>query len=465
MSEQDDKDRRIAELERENAELRSRIAELEKQVRDLLAQLGRNSLNSSLPPSRDSAEARKQRKKKTKGRRKRGGQKGHKRATRELLPADEVIDHVPEHCYRCAAGLEGEDEWPERHQVIDLPQLKGHVTEHRYHTVGCKQCGAKTTARRGDEYKHGAFGSRLSALVCLLTGSYRMSKRNVKELLSDVLGINIALGTVSKIEARATDALEAAHREVLTHIRSSPYVNMDETGWIERNAKAWLWVASTSEVAYYAVKPERSSEVVIDILGEDFTGIVGNDRARAYLALEPVQRQVCWFHLGRNFQSKIELGGEAARFGEQMRAFERRLFKAHHLWRADDITHESFLRRMKMLRGEVLSALYAWQDYDVDGVGGMCRNLLWLEPAMWTFVKHPKVEPTNNVAEQDMRHPVIWRRSSFGTDSPRGSRFVERVLTVRQSLKKQGRRVFDFFAEFLSAVREGVSPPSLLPAT
>lgn len=118
---------------------------------------------------------------------------------------------------------------------------------------------------------------------------------------------------------------------------------------------------------------------------------------------------------------------------------------------------------MKMLRGEVQRALEQWRHHDGDGIGGMCKNLLELEPAMWTFVSNPDVEPTNNRAERDIRHPVVWRRSSFGTDSPTGSRFVERVLSVVQTCKRQGRRAFEYLTGALTAARNGLAIPRLLP--
>ncbi|MCB9753101.1 MAG: transposase [Myxococcales bacterium] len=206
-----------------------------------------------------------------------------------------------------------------------------------------------------------------------------------------MLGINIALGTVSKIEARATDALAVAHRE-RWRIRSAPYVNMDGRGGSSETRKRGSGSPARPRSRTTRSESDRSSEVVIDILGEDFTGIVGNDRARAYLALEPVQRQVCWFHLGREYQSKI---GSVARPRASVSRCGRSSASSSRLIISGVQTTsrtKSFQRRMKMLRGEVLTALYAWQDHDVDSVGGMCRNLLGLEPAMWTFVKHPNVE-------------------------------------------------------------------------
>lgn len=473
METPDPRDVRIAELEGEVATLRAvvaaqaaEIAELKDLVRKLTARLGQNSLNSSLPPSRDTKEARESRPRRAKSRRKRGGQKGHKRAKRELLPpeqVDEFVHHRPKSCGSCGKRLRGRDPNPTRRQIIELPVLKARVIEHLLHELTC-DCGAVTCAELPPELRHGDFGPRLCAAVSMLSGGFRMSKRNVQELLSDMFGIDVALGSVSKMESRTSVELAGPHDQVRQRVRASSFVNMDETPWWEGNRKAQLWVASTKDVAFFCIAPERSARIVKDILGEDFDGIVGSDRAKAYLSIDPVSRQACWFHLGRNFQAKVELGGEAAVFGKQMRAFERRLWRAVHAYEADTIDQVSFDRRIKMLRNEVHRTLEQWVD-GPDGIDGMCKDLLAIEPALWNFAAHDDVEPSNNRAERDLRHPVVWRRSSFGTDSPRGSRFAERILTVVATCRKQGRSAFQFLADLLTAVWHGQpqQAPQLLP--
>lgn len=460
------KDRRIAELEEQVRALEEQVRVLSAQVRDLLAQLGRNSNNSSLPPSRDGVDARAQRVRKPKSKRSRGGQKGHRRAMREMVPperVDEVVEVKPTKCGDCGRALGGEDPEPRRRQVTEIPEIVAQVIEYRLHTLTCP-CGHHTRAAVPLEAAHGSFGPRLSALVALLTGGYGVSKRNAQELLSDVLGVDLALGSVSKLEARASEALASACDEVLGHVRRSPCVNMDETGWVEDHAKAWLWVASTPEAAYYRIAGDRSSGIVTDILGAEYEGVIGSDRAKAYLVHSPELRQVCWFHLGRNFQAKIELGGEAEVFGKQMRAFEGRMWRAEHGFAAGDITQESYDHRMKMVQGEMHRALEQWSHHEGDGIAGMCKNLLQLEPALWNFVGNPDVEPTNNRAERDIRPAVVWRRRSFGTDSPAGSRFAERILTVVRTCKRQARRAFEYLTEAMTAARRGLSAPPLLLA-
>ena len=98
------------------------------------------------------------------------------------------------------------------------------------------------------------------------------------------------------------------------------------------------------------------------------------------------------------------------------------------------------------------------------GTAGTCRDILKREEALWTFVDVPGVEPTNNLAERQIRPGVLWRKGSFGTQSAAGSRFVERIMTVVSTLKQQGRNVLDYLAEACEAANQGRPAPSLLPA-
>jgi len=467
VTELEAKDQRIAELEAENRELRKLIEELREQVRQLTARLNKNSLNSAMPPSRDGAETRKKRPRKPKSKRKRGGQKGHKRAERRLLAPEQVNEFV-QVTADCCGGCGGSNlevaATPSRvKQLIELPRPELDATQFDFHNVHCKDCGTTTTApRQIEELKHGEFGPRLMALVCQLTGTYRLSKRKVQELLRDVYGLEIAVGTVSKLEARASELLAPCHDEVREHIRQSPYVHMDETSWIESHAGAWLWVACTMVVAYFAIAADRGNAVVKEILGENFEGISISDRAKAYGPIDADLRQVCWFHLDRNFKEKCALGGSAEVFGEKMRGYKRHLFKTRDKYRSGTIQHKTYLSRMDKLRRKVKKTLEEWSTYNVDGIAGMCNNLLEIEPALWNFVRNPGVEPTNNRAERDIRHAVIWRKISFGTDSQVGSRFVGRILTVAHTCKKQGRRTFEFLCKLFSAAVEGRPRPLLV---
>jgi transposase len=150
-------------------------------------------------------------------------------------------------------------------------------------------------------------------------------------------------------------------------------------------------------------------------------------------------------------------------FASQRLYTRLKLFRWWHWYKAGHRDRAWLRHKMKRLRGEVRRAL---QDGTVCGnalTEGTCAEILTVEAALWTFVEVAGVEPTNNFAEQQVRHAVLWRKASFGCDSARGSRFVERILTVVMSLRSQGRSILDFLVQALQAARQRASPPSLIP--
>src|SRR4051812_3194660 len=198
------------------AQLLDRIENLEAENRDLQARLGLNSSNSSKPPSTDPPHH-KRKPPVPKSGRKRGGQPGHRRHERSLVPpdrVDEVVDSRPSHCGACAVPLAGNDPEPVRRQVAEVPPLRPHVTEYRLHTLTCRRCGHRTTGVTPPGVPAGAFGPRLSAMVGLLSGVYRLGKRPVRQLLADLFGLSISTGMICKLQRRAAPVLKPPHHEV-----------------------------------------------------------------------------------------------------------------------------------------------------------------------------------------------------------------------------------------------------------
>ena len=444
-------------------------AALEKalaRIRELEAQLGQNSRNSSQPPSSDPPGTPRQPKAPTG--RARGGQPGHKQHKRERLEPDERIVLIPKRCQRCHRKLRGRDPNPRVHQVVDLPEIRPRVTDYVMHELGCS-CGARTRAELPDGVPTGAFGPRLTASVALLSGRYRLPKRTVKELLQDFFGIDLALGSVSKMEQTVSAALAAPVEEAREAVREQEVVHQDETGWFEtptdgRKARAWLWVAVSAAVTVFRIARSRGAKVAKEMLGEDFGGFLVVDRWSAYLWKPRGMRQVCWAHLVRDFRSFVERGGAGARIGEKLLAHARLMFRSWHRIRDGTLTRATFQRRMKKVErsvGRLLRKAAVCGDAKTEG---MARDILKHEPALFTFVLATGVEPTNNIAERALRGAVIWRKISFGTDSENGSRFVERILTVIATLKQQRRHVLGYLTAACEASLHHRPTPSLLPS-
>jgi len=470
----DPRDARIAELEAENAALRARVAALEAQVAalqaqvaDLLARLGQNSRNSSKPPSTDPPGTPRVTREPTG--RSRGGQPGHKGHKRERLPPDKVVPVMPSHCRRCHRPLCGRDPKPRIHQVVELPEIRPYVTDYEIHELSC-ECGALTRATLPAGVPQGGFGPRLMAAVALCTSRFHMPKRMAQEFLRDMSGLEVALGSISKMEQSVSEAIAAPVEEACAAIKDQPVAHQDETGWQEgiekgRKGRAWLWVAVTALITVFRIARSRGAEVTKEMLGEDFRGFLVVDRWAAYRWVARGMRQLCWAHLVRDFCSFAERGGAGGRIGEQLLERAAIMFRMWHRIRDGTLTRRTFQRRMKPVErsvGRLLRKAAVCGDAKIEG---MAKEILKHEPALFTFVYADGVEPTNNKAERALRNAVIWRKISFGTDSERGSRFVERILTVTTTLKQQQRHVLSFLTAACEAALHGRQPPSLLPAT
>ncbi len=467
MQHEDPRDRIIAAQQAQIAAQQAQIAELTKRVAELEEKLSKNSSNSSRPPSTDPPWAKPKPKLKKGKKRKRGGQPGHARNTRPLVPQDEVDSVVavkPDRCGGCGTKLIGKDADPERHQVFEVPEIKADVTEFQLHTLTCA-CGACTKAELPDDVPRGSFGPNLVALVSWLSGKFRLSKRSVKELLSDLMRTEVSLGTVSKMEHEMSCALAAPVEEARTFVHKQDVAHGDETGWRECNIKAWLWVAVTPLVAVFAIARSRGAKVAKYLLGETFAGILVSDRWSAYTFVSSKRRQLCWAHLIRDFHAFVERGGASERLGKALLKNVKLMFKWWHKVRDGTMSRATFQRNMAPIIDEVSDLLAQGTRCRTGKTAGTCAHILVTEWALWTFVFVDGVEPTNNLAERMLRAAVLWRKSCFGTQSEAGSRFVERILTATATLKLQQRHVLTYLTEAIKAHRRGVAAPSLLPAT
>jgi transposase len=475
MEEVDPRDALIAELRAQLAERDARIAQLMAQVAaltarvaELEARLGQNSSNSSRPPSSDTPGSPRQRKKPTG--RSAGGQPGHKKHERALLPPEQVqrvVEVVPEECRSCRGRLEGQDSAPRRHQVVEVPPLSAFVTEYRCHAVACTRCGVVT---RGEVPAHArsAFGDRLTALASLLVGKYRLSKRLVKDALSDMLGVELSVGSVSNLEGEMSQALAPAAAQALDSVRAAQAVHADETGFAQgreggRAGRAWLWVVASALVVVFHIARSRGGKVARHLLGVNYAGFLTTDRWSAYEWVDAGLRQLCWAHLTRDFQSFIDRGGQGGRIGRQLMRERNRFFKWYHRVRDGTLAREQFEKRMRGVERTVGQLLREAALRAEKKTAGMAREMLKWEKCLWTFVDVPELEPTNNYGERCIRHAVMYRKTSFGTQSEEGSRFVERIFTATTTLKLQGRDVLAFLTEALAAHRRGLRGPSLLP--
>jgi len=450
----------LAALRVENARLQARVQALE-------ARLGQNSTNSSRPPSSDPPETPPRPPAPPTGRR-RGGQPGHPPHQRAVVPSeqvDAVVVHWPTHCRQCAALLAGEAVGaPVRHQVTELPPVRASVTEHQLQHVRCGACGTTTCAALPAEVPAGAFGPRLQATVAVLAGRYRLSRREVAGVCTDVLGAPLAVGSVDRWCQATAAALAGPVADLQAVVQQAPHAHADETSWREAGQRRWLWVVVTTLATVFTLAPSRGRGVIQGLLGECFAGYLISDRWSAYAWLEPTQRQVCWAHLKRDFQKLVDYGGPGRGIGRDALRLLGGLFGAWADLRADPTQRPRFVRRARQYQWRLRRVLERGQQCGCDKTANFCTALLKLWPALWTFVTVPGIEPTNNAAEQALRPAVLWRKGSFGTQSAGGNAFVTRLLSVAATCKQHDRSLLAYVTAVCTAAQRGQSIPSLLPA-
>lgn len=454
---------RIEELTRQIQERDRQIAALTARLQTLEERLRTNSRNSSTPPSTD---PHRPPAKKSPSGKKPGAQPGHPGRARMLLPSEQVTeahDCPPGPCPACggAVSITG---LVARHQVIDLPLIAPVVTEYRLFAGACRCCGRLCEASLPPGVSRRVTGARLLAAIGMFTGAYHLSKRQVQGVLADLFGIDLSVGAISEGEAAIADALVGIVADAHTHVQQAAVVHADETGHKERGARHWLWLVATQCVAVFLVAATRSAQAARAALGEGFAGILVSDRYAAYAWVAAQRRQLCWAHLLRDFTKMAERSGASGRIGDELLACARHMFACRHRVRDGTLSRKVFGYEMPFLRHRIETLLQEGADCRHPQTARTCRHILKQRHALWTFLETPGVAPTNNHAERTLRGFVLWRKISFGTQSARGSRYVERIMTVAGSCKLQGRNILDFLTQAIQAHWGHGSAPSLVPA-
>ncbi len=438
----------------------AQVAALAARVAELEARLGQNSANSSRPPSSDGPHVKPAPPEPPSGEAK-GGQLGHPRNDRPVLPPDAVVELRPAACPDCRHALAGDDPDPVVHQVVELPPVRPHVTEYRRHRLACPRCGPVACGELPPGVSSG-YGPRAQATAALPSGAYRVGKRGVARPLGDLGGVPISPAAVCDLQRRTAAALEPVAAEAHAHVVGTP-ANVDETGWRQGRARAWLRVAVTPTLTAFLVRPSRGRQVLGELTPGDL-GVLTADRLPAYGHLDPGRRQVCWAHPRRDFQAMIDRADAGSAVGRELLAHADILLAEWRRVREGTLARAAFTSdTLSWLRVEVATLLAAGAASPCPETAGACRSLSGIEAGLDAFAAVEGVEPTNNAAERALRHAACWRKTSGGTDGESGSRFVERVLTVVATCRQQGRDVLAFLTDAVRAARTGAAPPSLVP--
>ena len=441
----------------------TRIDELVARMEELERQAGRSSRNSSLPPSRDSPDARKARPKKQSGR-KQGGQSGHPGRHRQMVAdPDRVVEHWPSVCASCGEQVDRvTDGDPVAHQVSEII-VRVEVTEHRRMRVPCT-CGCRTLAELPVGVPAGAFGPAVAAAAATLTAA-RVSRRETARLLVDLCGVQISPASVETLVKQASDALEDTYVEVLGAVDDSAVRGADETSWQRAGQTHWLSVATAEQAALFQLSDRRDRDSAKALLGDDPDGVIVSDRYAVYLFIDDSQRQLCLAHVLRDFIALGERGGAPGRLGRKLTHQLTDVFatlNAPGRDRGDLATLAADTQPARDRIGELLAQGARCRDLKTSR---FASGLLAHQRALWTFTRLPGVPATNNASERALRHAVMWRKTSYGTQTDHGDRLVERLLTLRETSRLQGRRMHEYLTAAITADLHGQPIPALLTPT
>lgn len=462
--------RRIAELEAQVRQRDERIAALERQVAQLSAQiakLSKNSSNSSKPPSSDIVKPPKPPKPRGK-KRKIGGQPGHPKHEREPFSPDEinrVRTHELDSCPDCGGRLKRLPAPPRTIQQVEIIERPVRIVEHRGLRYWCRRCQKEHTAPLPRHVvKGGLAGPNLTALVAYLKGVCHASYSTIRKFFRDVLNLPISRGELAKLIHKASSALAAGYQELRDRLPFEPRLNVDETGHKENGKALWTWCFRAEPYTLFKVDPSRGSDVLIEVLGRAFNGVLGCDYFSAYhkyMKDFSVAVQFCLAHLIRDVKFLLMLTDKVTRnYGQRLLEALRQLFRVIH--RREAMSSDRFRRALERARGKVLAV--GRRAPPRSEARNLAERFRKHGEAYFRFITTPGIEPTNNLAEQAIRFVVIDRRITQGTRSQRGRRWCERIWTTIATCTQQGRSVFEYLRHAIHANLRNQPAPSLLAA-
>jgi transposase len=385
-----------------------------------------------------------------------------------LLPLDKV-DNVVQCCpvdkCRCGGQVTLNTEMYRRHQQYEFPIIRPIVTEYQIYSGMCNQCDKKQQGKLPSGVGFSMLGPRATAMTANLSGTYRISKKNIVNMYRDIFDFNLSVGMVCKAEKTVSKALAAPVNQVKYFVRSATAVsvNSDETGFKEKGKRMWAWIAISCLVAVFIIRGGRSKKIAKALLGKNFRGILCSDRYNAYQWIPNEMRQICWAHMERDFRKISERPGSSSIIGAELLTQTNHLFHFWHQFKDGHIDRKMLKRKTKPIRIFVEGLLRRGVRSKNKKTSGTCRNILSYGPALWRFIETDGIEPTNNLAERLIRTIAIWRKTSFGTQSKSGSLYMERIMTVVATCKLQGRNILNYLTCAVKSYIEKSAFPSLLP--
>jgi transposase len=406
------------------------LGQLQERVETLEARLQQNSTTSARPPSSDSPYKKPRHRSTATTPGKAGGKPGHPGHRQVLLPATTVHELRPEQC-TCGNTTFALTTPYQTHQVMELPPMAMDVTHFVLHHGWCTACGTWSKALLPPEHATG-YGPRFSALIAELAGTYGNGRRMVQTFCASVLQVPLSLGAIQKVLDRVAQAIEPHYLTIAAQARQAPVNYIDETPWFCTHTLHWLWVMASERVALYMVHPRRSKEAFAALI-DDWAGLLVSDGYGVYRTWVEC-RQTCLAHLIRTARSLAERStADLAACGTWALAELQRLC---HMATAPPTGGE-----WRAWYARLCHLIDQYHDRP-DDAGRFARRLLREMDSLWVFLAQHGVEPTNNRAERALRFGVLWRKRSLGTASAKGNRWVERILSLKETCRLHARSTY-----------------------
>ena len=421
------------------------LASYKAHIDFLEAKLNTNSSNSSKPPSSDNPFT-KATNSVSEKKGKPGGKLGHKGFRQQFMEPNIIKPLHPDVC-ACGSSSFVKAEPYYTHQYIEFPEIHLDVTHFVLYREECSCCGKINRALIPSEFQSG-YGPRLSALIAELAGSHGDSRSIIQNFCTSVLGFSISLGTIQKVLDRVSEAVAPHYKTIGEQVRQQAVNHVDETSWRLKGLLCWLWVLTSSTVAFFMIHGRRNLAAFKELI-KDWNGILVSDGYRLYQSWIGL-RQTCLSHLIRDAkklsESKTE---EIAKFGEDA-VFDLQMLchMAHSPPTSSEWQHfyVNFMNLIIRNHGK---------DNDA---GKFAARLLREIDSLWVFLENAGVSPTNNHAERMLRFAVCWRKRCYGNVSEKGQRFVERILSLRHTCKLRNKRTFPVLIDAISCYFKGIKP-------
>ena len=463
-----------AQVDQQRAQLEAQGAQLEQlqaavaRLQEQLAAARKDSSTSSKPPSSDLVKPPLPALPPGQDQRQRGGQVGHPKHERALFPPEQV-EHFYEHtlgaCPCCGGPLRRNGGLALVVQQVDVAPAQLTVAQHTCPEYWCVRCERAYKAALPEHMiKGGLVGPRLTTLIAYFKGFCHASFSTIRKFLRDVVKVTISRGQLAKVIGKVSAALQGPYQELLARLPAEAVLNVDETGHKDNGKRMWTWCFRASLYTLFKIDPHRSADVLIEVLGQEFDGVLGCDcfsAYRRYMREFDVVVQFCLAHLIREVKFLMTLPGKKEQaYGQRLRDALKALFGVIH--QREKMSAVAFQGRLQAAREAVLRA----GSHEVPAsrhAENLAKRLQKYGASYFTFVTTPAVQPTNNLAEQAIRFVVIDRLITQGTRSEAGQRWCERIWTVMATCGQQGRSVFAYLEAAVTAWFAGEEPPTLLP--